>query len=273
MLLAAVLIAFGSGERSERPAAYLGFDRNDYPGDENLQSLRRSFSYCGYWLNAPPGESQTSWAGKRDVLLRAGFGFTVLFNGRTAAQIKNGGDADAQGKADAIVAVSDGRKEGFPLKTVIFLDQEEGGRLLPEQNRYLFAWIDRVATSGFRAGVYCSAVPFKEASGSVVVTAEDIRRHAGGRQISFWVANDSCPPSPGCSLGKRVPAPSASGVEFASIWQFAQSPKRATVAVGCGKSYAPDGNCYPPMADPKQHMFVDLDSATCRDPSQGRGSR
>jgi hypothetical protein len=29
---------------------YLGFDRNDYPGDANLQSLRQTFSYTGYWL-------------------------------------------------------------------------------------------------------------------------------------------------------------------------------------------------------------------------------
>jgi len=36
-------------------AAYLGFDRNDYPGDENLPALRETFSFTSYWLNNPPG--------------------------------------------------------------------------------------------------------------------------------------------------------------------------------------------------------------------------
>src|ERR1700693_3923898 len=67
---------------------YLGFDRNDYPGDSNLKVLRQTFSYSGYWLNNPPGAKTNSWAGKRKTLQSAGFGFLVLFNGRTYAQIK-----------------------------------------------------------------------------------------------------------------------------------------------------------------------------------------
>src|SRR6267378_2238263 len=39
-------------------AGYIGFDRNDYPGDSNLKILRRTFSYSGYWLNDPPGAKQ-----------------------------------------------------------------------------------------------------------------------------------------------------------------------------------------------------------------------
>jgi hypothetical protein len=40
-------------------SAYLGFDRNDYPGDASLKALRQTFSYSGYWLNNPPGEKTT----------------------------------------------------------------------------------------------------------------------------------------------------------------------------------------------------------------------
>jgi hypothetical protein len=40
-------------------SGFVGFDRNDYPGDSNLKSLRRTFSYSGYWLNIPPrGENK-----------------------------------------------------------------------------------------------------------------------------------------------------------------------------------------------------------------------
>src|SRR5579875_2705389 len=34
-----------------------GFDRNDYPGDDAMLSLRASFAFTGYWLTNPPGEN------------------------------------------------------------------------------------------------------------------------------------------------------------------------------------------------------------------------
>src|SRR5579862_2492640 len=67
---------------------FLGFDRNEYPGDETLRSLRQSFSFAGYWLNSPPGSASKTWAGKRSILRKSGFGFLVLFNGRTDSQLK-----------------------------------------------------------------------------------------------------------------------------------------------------------------------------------------
>ena len=66
---------------------YVGFDINDYPGDQTLPTLRRHFAFAGYWLNNPPGERQNGWVGKREALVRNGFGFLVLFNGRLEAEI------------------------------------------------------------------------------------------------------------------------------------------------------------------------------------------
>ncbi len=269
----ATLMATAQQRETAKSVAYLGFDRNAYPGDHNLRTLRKIFAYSGYWLNAPPGETATSWAGKRKALMRAGFGFLVLFNGRIDADIKAVPDAKALGESDGQVAVTAARRERFPPGTVIFLDQEEGGRLLPEQKTYLFAWVDAVRAAGFGAGVYCSGIPFKEGSGQVVVTAEDIHNNAAGRQITYWVANDACPPSPGCRSRNRPPPPRASGIRFARVWQFAQSPKRSTVASQCAATYSTDGNCYAPGFDPAQHMFVDLNSANSPDPSRGRGRR
>ena len=254
-----------AAQSSRASAVYLGFDRNDYPGDDNLPILRKSFAYSGYWLNNPPGATSNSWAGKRQKLQAAGFGFLVVFNGRTDAQIK-AGDPAALGRADAASATAAGQKEGFPAGTVIFLDQEEGGRLLPEQKRYLYAWIDGVNSATFRAGVYCPGIPFREGGGSYVVTAQDIRENAGARRILFWIANDACPPSPGCALRARTLAPSKSGIDFADVWQFAQSPKRNDIGQNCPKNYNPDGNCYPPNTK----VHVDLDTANTPDPSHGR---
>src|SRR5271157_5021367 len=159
-------------------AVYIGFDRNDYPGDANLKILRQNFSYCGYWLNNPPGAKTNSWTGKRKTLQAAGFGFLVLFNGRTYAEIKSAGDAVKLGRSDAAAAVSAARAEGFPFQTIIFLDQEQGGRLLPEQRAYLHAWVDGVTSGNFAAGVYCSGIAAREGAGVSIVTAKDIREHA-----------------------------------------------------------------------------------------------
>jgi len=250
-------------------AAYLGFDRNEYPGDANLTSLRRTFSFAGYWLNVPPGATSNTWAGKRKIVKEAGFGFLVLFNGRLDTELRKAGDASALGRSDAATAIASARREGFPEGTLIFLDQEEGGRMLPEQKAYLYAWVDSVNAGGFRAGIYCSGIAAPEGNGVTVITAEDIRQNAGARKIAYWVTNDACPPSPGCAFPRHAPSPSQSGATFAGAWQFAQSPKRRDVAAGCRANYASDGNCYPPGLA-RQKLFVDLDSASSADPSAGR---
>src|ERR1039458_367543 len=259
-----------SSERSAAHAGYIGFDRNDYPGDSNLKILRQTFSYSGYWLNNPPGANAISWTGKRKTLQAAGFGFLVLFNGRTYAKIKSAGDAVRLGSSDAAAAVSAARAEGFPLQTIIFLDQEQGGRLLPEQRAYLHAWVDGVNSAHFIAGVYCSGIASREGSGASIVTAKDIRKNAGGRKIKYWVVNDSCPPSSGCTPSRTDLLPESSGIPFAEVWQFSQSPKRTNFASGCPANYNKDGNCYPPGVDPAQRLHVDLDVATSSDPSRGR---
>jgi hypothetical protein len=246
--------------------SYLGFDRNDYPGDANLPVLRRTFSYTGYWLNNPPGAKADSWAGKRPALESAGFGFLVLFNGRLYKELKH--DPVALGQTDAREAVAAAKHEGFPLRTVIFLDIEEGGRMLPEQKSYIYAWMDVVSAAGFRVGVYCSGIPAKEGKTSII-TAEDIRANAQGRDIRYWVTQDSCPPSPGCVFAKRPPAPSESRISFADVWQYAQSPRRRDFARTC-RNYNPDGNCYPPGVDPASHLHVDVNTASSADPSGGR---
>jgi hypothetical protein len=247
--------------------SYLGFDRNEYPGDSSLKTLHQTFSYAGYWLNNPPGATSNSWTGHRAAVEAAGFGFLVLFNGRLYAQLKSVANAQRLGKADAQSAAASARREGFPQATILFLDQEQGGRMLPEQKAYIYAWVDGVIAAGFRAGIYCSAIPAPD--GSNVVTAEDIREAAGARKIVYWAINDACPPAPGCSFSQQLPRPTESGISFAEIWQFAQSPQRKDVAGHC-TNYNRDGNCYPPGTAPAQGLHVDLNTATSADPSHGR---
>lgn len=264
-----IVLSLGELIYSQSPDAgpYLGFDRNSYPGDANLKTLHQTFSYTGYWLNNPPGERSNTWTGHRAAVESAGFGFLVLFNGRLYVELKSISNATKLGHSDAAKAAEAARREGFPAHAVIFLDQEQGGRMLPEQKAYIYAWVDGITAAGFRAGIYCSGIPSPDDQN--VVTAEDIRRSAAGRRIVYWAINDACPPAPGCAFPSRPPNPAESGVSFAEVWQFAQSPRRKNVAAHCS-NYRRDGNCYPPGISASQQLHVDVNAATSADPSSGR---
>ena len=138
--------------------------------------------------------------------------------------------------------------------------------MLPEQKAYIYAWVDGVTAAGFRAGIYCSGQVSPDEQH--VITAVDIRESAGTRDITYWAINDSCPPAPGCTFAQPL-SPKQSGVDFAEVWQFAQSPQRKDVAAHC-TNYARDGNCYPPGLPSAQALHIDLNSATLADPSHGR---
>lgn len=267
--------ALSDGPRGQSSAArtYLGFDANDYPGDAALPQLRQTFVFAGYWLNAPPGASGTKngaelhlWLGHRAALAQQGFGLLVLFNGRLERELKSVANAKFLGGSDALLASVTARREGFPPGTVIFLDQEEGGSMNAGQMAYLLAWFDGVTLAGFRAGIYCSGMPASEGHGEFTITANYVREHAGTRDLAYFVYNDACPPAPGCAYMKDPPAPSASGVPFANIWQFAQSPRRREFTRACASSYSRDGNCYAPGMG-HGSPFLDVESADSADPS------
>jgi hypothetical protein len=273
LIVMSILGAASAQSPQSTPASsgstYLGFDRNNYPGDETLAILRTSFSYTGYWLNQPPSARTNTWTGKRQKLQSMGFGFLVLFNGRLYSDLKTVTAATKLGTSDAEAAVAAARREGFPAQTIIFLDQEQGGRMLPEQKAYIYAWVDGVIAGKFGAGIYCSGISAAKEGGENIVTADDIRQNAGGRKIAYWIANDACPPSPGCTLPTHVPRPADSGIRFADVWQYAQSPRRPEAA-SCRANYHSDGNCYPPGIAFAKHLHIDVNTATSMDPSHGR---
>ncbi|HEY4008786.1 MAG TPA: glycoside hydrolase domain-containing protein [Acidobacteriaceae bacterium] len=249
-----------------------GFDRNDYPGDEGMAGMKQVFAFTGYWLTNPPGETDNTWAGKRAVLRQQGWGFLVLANGKLDAEIlkaqKAGTSPAALGKSDAADAVAAAKREGFPSGTILFLDQEEGGRLLDEQAAYLLAWTEAVAGSGFRAGVYASGQRVQDSPGVWIDTIEDIRARAkkgGLHEVAIFDALDQCPPAPGCTLNTK-PLSAAPDLDL-TAWQYAQSPRRPEITQSCAATYASDGNCYAP-GFPQD--FLDMDVANSADPSHGR---
>jgi Domain of unknown function (DUF1906) len=253
---------------------YAGFDRNDYPGDAALPTLRKSFSFVGYWLTNPPGADTNNWQGKREILMRHGFGFLVLANGREEAEIKTAQTgkhvtAIAQGQMDGQAAAAAARREHFPAETIVYLDQEEGGRLTDDQAGYIKGWAESLSERGYRPGIYGSGQPVSEGGGRTITTAQDLRArvasHFFKEKIALWVYQDACPPSNGCKL--QPPLLEASGTPGAAVWQYAQSPRRKEITSACAKTYATDGNCYVPEL-PGLHL--DLNVADSPDPSHGR---
>jgi len=251
---------------------YVGFDRNEYPGDDTMAAMKKQFAFVGYWLTVPPGAMFNQWVGKREVLKQQGWGFLLLANGKLEAEIKKAQKAGTTpadlGRKDAVVAVAAAKSEGFPKRAIVFLDQEEGGRLTDVQAAYLLAWTEAVAGSDYRPGVYASGQKTQDDPGVWIDTVEDIRdrvKKGGLHEVAIFDAQDQCPPAPGCTL-KAKPLTEA-GEPDVIAWQYSQSPRRPEITQSCGKTYASDGNCYA-AGFPK--VFLDIDVAKTGDPSGGR---
>ncbi|MGC1418080.1 MAG: glycoside hydrolase domain-containing protein, partial [Candidatus Acidiferrum sp.] len=255
----------------EGKRAYLGFDRNIYPGDEAMKTLRRDFVFAGYWLSPPPQEKASTWVGKRDFLRSLGFGFLVLYRARGERELKSVSIAESLGEGDARAAAQAAKREGFSSNTIIFLDMEEGGRLSPNYHSYIQGWLWALTQIGYRGGFYCSGIPVKEDARTTITTVDDILGFFGrkSRPFTIWAFNDACPPSPGCTFPGEAPSPALSGNPFAEVWQYAQSPRAKERTAFCAPGYHSDGNCYAP-ADTDHVWFLDVDSATSGDPSHGR---
>jgi hypothetical protein len=266
-LSAGLVLSFGAkshGQQASVGMSYLGFDRNEYPGDEAMATLRKQFAFVGYWLSPPPGEKTNSWVGKREKLASQGFGFVLLHAGRPGSSLKTMQAGAVAGEADAKKAVENGKKEGFAEGSTIFLDVEEGGRFDDAGHAYFRAWAESLWREHYRPGFYCSGIVVDEGGGSKIISADDIRANLGTIDAAYWVFNDACPPSPGCVNPREVPPPSRSGVAYAAIWQISRTP-RENVARRCA-GYAKDKSCYAAV-DTAKKWFLDLDVASSANPS------
>jgi hypothetical protein len=278
--IAAALVLFscqagtqpGPGSQEQQaPGAYLGFDLNIFPGKDALPVLRKTFSFSSYWLSPPPGGKTNNWLGQRELLRAHGFGFLLLYGGPLSRELKSEAAAVQKGTLDARNAASVAKSEGFPTQAVIFLDIEEGGRLPAAYHAYLHAWASGLAEAGYRAGAYCSGMPVKEEPGTTITTADDIRAHAPSADFVYFIFNDACPPSPGCTYPQNPPSPVTGGISYASVWQYAQTPRRKDFTAHCPPGYHTDGNCYAP-GDTAHAWFLDVDTANSPDPSNGAGA-
>ena len=216
-----------------------GFDTSIYPGDGAMSAWRHPSSpyyWSGYYLPAPC-HRDTTWSGKYATLNAMGWGLAAIYVGQQDwTQILQAGDPRGdnetsraaqsvaseqvvtcsaslltaeQGRLEAADAIARLRADGFPDRTIVFLDVEFVRSVTTALLDYYRAWITAVIRDGrYRPGVYAA----KSNATTLYVAAVEAFRAAGSSETpTFWIAS-----SAGFSLGQ---APTAVGLDFAKIWQ------------------------------------------------------
>ena len=238
---------------SSSAASFLGFDRNDYPGDQNLPALRQTFSFAGYprlndssrrkfkQLERQAANSQLCW-----IRIPGAVQWQALC--RSEIRFPNDGARDIR---------RDSRGRRRPSRRI------SRATLLSSsiRSRADACYPSRKPTSmpgsmGHRCrvsapGIYCSGIAAKKTTGDIV-TADDIRQNAAlARHCVLRYRRRNVPPHRDARFVKP-PNPVESGVSFADVWQFARSPRREVFHGEMSATYLADGNCYPPGVDRRE---------------------
>lgn len=215
---------------------YWGLDVSAYPGDSVMQDWwSNSPLYCtGFYLAPAPYHSDTGWMQKRETLANQGWGFLPIYVGRQSDSTKLTAE---QGILDAQNAAQLASDAGFPSLSYIYLDIEQGGIISDNFINYIKAWVNEIQTnSAYWAAIYCSYYD----------TADQIKTALNDSRVRYWVFHLSW----SCTNAGTgsAPAPSDSGVSYATAWQLAQN---------CSKKYGTS------IINP-----VDINSSTMTDPSK-----
>jgi hypothetical protein len=211
---------------------HLGFDTYAYPGDKTMHAWKNApgapYRWVGFYLTSPCHKGRT-WNGKRKTLTDMGWGLAAVYVGqqtwnrnpkpltpKRAAQLAKSGstcNADfisaARGDAEGADATVKMAAEGFPPRSIIFLDIERMEKMPPVMREYYRAWFRRVIRDGkYLPGTYVHAH-------NAQVVYDDLKAEfvAAGikEEPRIWVASGR-----NFEEGK---APQEVGFTFAGVWQ------------------------------------------------------
>lgn len=211
---------------------FAGFDCDAYPGDAVMQAIiqNTNLSWCGFYLGPAPSHGDRSWMGKLQSLIGMGFGLAPVYVGQQPPAIQGRGISHivsaTQGTIDGNNAADLAGQAGFSAGSIVFLDAEQGGQPDPNMQQYYQAWVAALTGRGFGPGVYCSHFQTAQALYNL------------NNAPKFWVFNlnyftcDQNAVTPQTALVSPnspfpAPDPTGSGVPFASLWQFTQTPSSA----------------------------------------------
>ena len=216
---------------AQTAGTHLGFDTHTYPGDKTMQAWKSApgapYRWVGYYLPAPC-HRDVSWVGKRQKLVNMGWGLAVVYVGQQTwgrtprptpqrlaqlAKARKSCDADLisgeRGRVDADDAIAATLTEGFPERSIVFLDIERMEKLPQAMRDYYRAWSRRLLQDGrFRPGVYVHKY-------NAEAVHADLKAEFAAAGVSeeprIWVASGR-----GFEEGK---APQDVGFAFAGVWQ------------------------------------------------------
>ena len=215
-----------------------GFDTSIYPGDAAMSVWvfpSSPYYWSGYYLPAPCHRDVT-WTNKYATLHAMGWGLTAIYVGqqdwsqipqsivvRGANETTRAAQSVAseqavcsasllsaeQGTLEAADAVAQLKSNGFPDRTIVFLDVEFVTSVTPALLTYYRAWITGIIRDGrYRVGIYAAK---SNATTLYVAAVEAARAASSSEEPTFWIASSS-----GFSLGQ---VPTAVGLDFAKLWQ------------------------------------------------------
>jgi hypothetical protein len=213
---------------------FVGLDVDIFPGLEVMKALKAGTNavWVGYYLRAP-SHYNGGWAGQRAALIKQGWSVVPVYVGQ---QITGPGSHDttaAQGAIDGADCAARMIEEGFPEKTCVWLDLENGAPFSPPQSDYVGAWVKAVREAGFAQGVYCSHA-----------MAQEVALDNPG--VRIWAFRVETTERTFATSPFAAADPADSGFPNAKIWQHADNVQ---------------------IAGPGFWLVVDLDVATTADPS------
>ena len=160
---------------------HLGFDTHTYPGDRTMRAWKEApgapYRWVGYYLPSPC-HKDASWTGKRQLLTDMGWGLAAIYVGqqswgrtprplsaaqaaaldRTGTTCNAGFLTAARGAADGADAIARTAQEGFPSRSVVFLDIERMEKMPDAMRAYYQAWARQLLQEGrYLPGVYVHA--------------------------------------------------------------------------------------------------------------------
>lgn len=217
---------------------FAGFDTFIFPGGNTMAWLRKNtnLTWCGYYLAKTPSHQDVSWMGQRENLQSDCWGLAPIYVGQ---QITGPGSHDvtlSQGYVDGKHTVELMHREGFPSKSWVYLDLENGPPYQTAQSNYVFAWSTAVQDGGYNPGIYCSHD-----------VAVEVQKQLPDSRIWAFRVNTT---EETHFIGTDFPAiaPSGCGYTKATMWQLRQ-------------------NCVVNASDGIGSLMVDLSSSIVKDPS------
>ncbi|MDB4893635.1 MAG: hypothetical protein JWL61_5490 [Gemmatimonadetes bacterium] len=222
----------------------LGFDTHTFPGEKTMRAWKNEpgapYSWVGYYLPSPC-HKDGSWTGRRQLLTEMGWGLAVVYVGQQTwgrkpksltpaklAALQKAGTTcnadmlgEARGAADGADAIAVTLREGFPQRSIVFLDVERM-EVMPDAMRdYYRAWARTLLADGhYRPGVYVHAH-------NAQVVYDDFKAEFAAAKVNeeprMWVASGR-----GFDEGK---APQDVGFAFAGVWQGMLDVARAVADI------------------------------------------